>query len=217
MRHVVIGIAGGSGAGKSTVAQNVLALLHAESATLVEQDAYYRDLSALPPHERELVNFDHPDSLDNELLAQHLRALKRGEAVPRPVYDFTTHTRARSPVWLEPRRIILVEGILILGLAELREVMDLKIFVDTDADLRLIRRTRRDMQERGRSLDSVLEQYERTVRPMHIEFVEPSKRWADVIVPEGGFNETAVEMLAFTIRRLLDERGPVAASGREAR
>ena len=198
--NLVIGLAGGSGAGKTTVAQNVLALLRTESATLVEQDAYYRDRSGLPEAERDQINFDHPDSLDNELLARHLSALKRGEVVERPVYDFATHTRAASSVRLEPSRIILVEGILVLAVPELRDVMDLKIFVDTDADLRLIRRTRRDLRDRGRTLDSVLDQYERTVRPMHIEFVEPSKRWADVIVPEGGFNETAVEMLAFTIR-----------------
>ena len=211
MANLVVGIAGGSGAGKTTVAQNVLKLLSSDAgrpaqATLVEQDAYYRSLDELGATERERVNFDHPDSLDNTLLLDHLRALKRGEAVRRPVYDFKTHSRTGSFAWLEPRAIILVEGILIFSVSDLREAMDLKIFVDTDADLRLMRRIRRDLQERARSLESVFEQYERTVRPMHIEFVEPSKRWADVIVPEGGFNETAIEMLAHTIRRLLEER-----------
>ncbi len=205
MRYVIIGVAGGTGSGKTTVAQEILRLVGEENIAYIPHDAYYKDLSHLSFEERRKVNFDHPDSLDTALLVEHLKQLKQGHSVEVPVYDFTTHTRTRQTRTVNPAPIILVEGILIFAEPELRDLFDVRLFVDTDADLRIIRRIKRDVQERGRTLDSVIEQYMETVRPMHLEFVEPSKRYAHVIIPEGGHNITAIKMVAARIRALLDE------------
>lgn len=200
---VVIGVAGGTGSGKTTVAHRILEQVGAEHIAYIPHDAYYKDLRHLPPEERANVNFDHPDSLDTELMASHLRALRAGEAVQIPQYDFTTHTRATATVKIAPAPIIIVEGILIFAEPELRELFDVRLYVDTAADIRLIRRLERDVQDRGRTFQAVIAQYLRTVRPMHLEFVEPSKRYADVIIPQGGFNKVAIEMVAARIRGLL--------------
>ncbi|HEY57962.1 MAG TPA: uridine kinase [Anaerolineae bacterium] len=200
---IVIGIAGGTGSGKTTVAQEILRRVGPDKIAYLPHDAYYKDHSHLSPEERALVNYDHPDSLETSLLVTHIQALKRGQTIERPVYDFTSHSRTKQTVRVEPRPIILVEGILIFVEPELRELFDVKIFVDTDADIRFIRRLRRDIQERGRTVESVIEQYLHTVRPMHLEFVEPSKRYADVIIPEGGFNEVALDMVIARIHHLL--------------
>ncbi len=205
MRSVTIGVAGGSGSGKTTVAHRILDLVGAEHIAYIPHDAYYKDLGHLPLEERFKVNFDHPDALETPLLIEHLRRLQAGEAVDIPIYDFTTYTRTRETRRVEPAPIILVEGILIFAEPTLREMFDVKLFVDTDADIRLIRRLQRDMRERGRSFESIIKQYLTTVRPMHLEFVEPSKRYADVIIPEGGYNEVAIEMVAARIRGLLLE------------
>jgi uridine kinase len=207
MQPVVIGVAGGTGSGKTTVAQEILNRAGTEQISLIQHDAYYKDLSVLPLAQRAMMNFDHPDSLDNELLIAHLKALKAGRPVEIPVYDFTTHTRSTETRWVEPHRVILLEGILIFADEALRKQMDVKIYVDTDADIRFIRRLQRDLAERGRTMESVIHQYLATVRPMHEEFVERSKRYADVIIPEGGFNEVAIEMIAARIRALLEGNG----------
>jgi uridine kinase len=203
MEPVVIGVAGGTGSGKTTVAQEILKRAGTKQISLIQHDAYYRDLSDLPLAQRAMQNFDHPDALDNNLLIAHLQELKAGRAVETPVYDFTTHTRTAQTHHVEPHRVILLEGILIFADEALRREMDVKIYVDTDADIRFIRRLQRDIAERGRTMESVIRQYLATVRPMHQEFVEPSKRYADIIIPEGGFNEVAMEMIAARIRVLL--------------
>ncbi len=207
-RSIVIAVAGGTGSGKTTVAREILARVGTEHIAYIPHDAYYRDLSHLPYHLRMQVNFDHPDSLETELLVEHLRKLKAGEPVEIPVYDFTTHTRTSRTQRIGPAPVILVEGILVFAEPALRELFDVKLYVDTDADLRFIRRLQRDVQERGRTLESVIQQYLTTVRPMHLEFVEPSKRYADVIIPEGGFNEVAIEMVAARVRGLLEQIRP---------
>ena len=204
MQSITIGVAGGTGSGKTTVALKILERVGFDRITYVPHDAYYRDASTLPPAERAQLNFDHPDSLDNDLLIKHLRQLQAGQAVEIPVYDFKTHSRTAETRQVTPQPVILVEGILIFVDKRLRDLMDVKIFVDTDADIRFIRRLQRDIQERGRLAESVINQYLRTVRPMHLEFVEPSKRHADVIIPEGGFNEVAVEMVAARLRALVE-------------
>ena len=204
METVVIGMAGGTGSGKTTVAREILRRAGTEQISLIQHDAYYRDLGDLPLAQRAMQNFDHPDALDNDLLITHLRELKAGRAIEIPVYDFTTHTRTEETRHVEPGRIILVEGILIFADEALRRLMDVKIFVDTDSDIRFIRRLQRDIAERGRTMDSVIHQYLATVRPMHQEFVESSKRFADVIIPEGGFNEVAMDLIAARIKALLD-------------
>jgi uridine kinase len=203
MEPVVVGVAGGTGSGKTTVARAILDRAGTSQISLIEHDAYYKDLGDLPLAQRALRNFDHPDALDNQLLIAHLKRLKSGQAVAVPVYDFTTHTRTADTHKVKPSRVILVEGILILADDALRELMDVKIYVDTDADIRLIRRIQRDLDERGRTLGSVIQQYLATVRPMHEQFVEPSKRYADVIIPEGGFNEVAMDLIAARIKALL--------------
>ncbi len=207
MEPVVIGVAGGTGSGKTTVARAILKRAGTQQISLIQHDAYYKDLSDLPLAQRSMMNFDHPDALDNELLIVHLKELKAGRAIEMPVYDFTTHTRTGQTRRVEPHRIILVEGILIFADEALRRLMDVKIYVDTDSDIRFIRRLQRDIAERGRTMESVIHQYLTTVRPMHQEFVEPSKRYADVIIPEGGFNEVAIELIAARIKALLEAGG----------
>ena len=205
MEPVVVGVAGGTGSGKTTVAQAILDRAGTSQISLIQHDAYYKDLGDLPVAQRALRNFDHPDALDNQLLIAHLKKLKSGQPVEMPIYDFTTHTRTSETVIVKPSRVILFEGILILADEALRQLMDVKIYVDTDADIRLIRRIQRDLAERGRTLDSVIHQYRATVRPMHEQFVEPSKRHADIIIPEGGFNEVAMDLIAARIKALLVE------------
>jgi uridine kinase len=204
-RPVIIGLAGGSGSGKSTILRRLLEELGPERVSVLEHDAYYRDLDDIPFEDRLRINYDHPDSLETSLLVQHVEHLLEGRAVDKPIYDFTKHTRSNSTVRIDPTPIIIVEGILVLAEPELTKRMDIRLFVDTDDDIRLMRRIRRDMIERGRSLESVLDQYEATVRPMHIEFVEPSKRCADVIIPRGGHNEVAFDLVLSRIRYLFHE------------
>jgi uridine kinase len=210
MASLVIGICGGTGSGKTTIADHIIAALPRESVVVIQQDHYYRDLPHLPLDERARQNFDHPDSIDMPLLVEHVRRLREGKAIERPVYDFTQHARSGETVRLEPRPAVILEGILLLENAALRELMDIKIFVDTDADLRFIRRLRRDIRERGRTMESVVEQYMATVRPMHMEFVEPSKRYADVIIPEGGHNLVGIDLVIQKIRSLV----PAGQNGR---
>jgi uridine kinase len=206
MKHpdpLVIGIAGGSGSGKTTVAQVILQRVGPDRIAYLQHDSYYKDLSGLPPAQRDEVNFDHPNSLETELLIQHIASLRDGKPVEVPIYDFSTDSRTSRTFTIEPRRVIIVEGILIFTEAKLREMFDVKIFVDTDSDLRFIRRLERDIKERGRTTESVIEQYQHTVRPMHLEFVEPSKRYADVIIPRGGFNTAALDMVVARVEALL--------------
>lgn len=202
---VVIGIAGGSGSGKTTVLQNIIDEMGADPIAILDHDAYYRDLSHLSPEERAEFNFDHPDALETDLMREQLDELIQGEPIEKPVYDFTTHTRKAETETVDPRPVIIIEGILILAEAALKERMDIKIYVDTADDIRLMRRIRRDMQERGRSIEGILRQYERTVRPMHLEFVEPSKREADIIIPRGGHNHVAIQMVMSRIQDLLPD------------
>ncbi len=208
---IVIGVAGGSASGKTSVAQAIIDRVGRSSIAHLTHDVYYRDLAHLPIAERALVNFDHPQSLDTPLLVEQIRSLLAGVSVDVPTYDYARYMRLAETIRVDPRPVILVEGILIFSEPELRQLMQIKVFVDTDADLRLIRRIRRDMLERGRSLDSVLIQYERTVRPMHLEFVEPSRRFADVIVPGGGWNEIAIEVLAARLQAVLQQSEAPAA------
>jgi len=206
MKHpdpLVIGIAGGSGSGKTTVAQEILQRVGPARIAFLQHDSYYKDLSGLPPTQRAEVNFDHPNSLETDLLTQHIASLRDGKAVEVPIYDFSTHSRTDRTFTVQPRGVILVEGILLFTEATLREMFDVKIFVDTDSDIRFIRRLERDLAERGRTTESVIKQYQSTVRPMHLEFVEPSKRYADVIIPEGGFNTAALDMVVARIESLL--------------
>jgi uridine kinase len=207
MEPVIIGVAGGTGSGKTTVAREILRRAGTSRIAFIQHDAYYKDLADLPLPQRAMTNFDHPDALDNPLLVAHLQALKAGQPVEIPVYDFTTHTRTAQTQPVEPQPVILLEGILIFADEALRRLMDVKIYVDTDADIRFIRRLERDIKERGRTTESVIRQYLSTVRPMHLEFVEPSKRHADVIIPEGGFNEVAMDMIASRIRSLVRAAG----------
>ena len=204
-KPVTLGIAGGSGSGKTTVASALLERVGPENIAVVAHDSYYKDLSHLPDNQRAQVNFDHPDSLDTALMTEQIHLLQQEHSVQVPIYDFTIHERTIKTRLVEPRPIILVEGILILAEASLRELCDIKIFVDIDPDVRFIRRLERDTCERGRSVESVVQQYMTTVRPMHLRFVEPSKRYADVIIPEGGYNTVAIDIVAERIRRVLSE------------
>jgi len=200
---IIIGICGGTGSGKTSVARKVLEAIGGEKVLLLSQDCYYKDNSHRTQEERNHINFDHPDALDTSLLIDHLEALKLNRSVNQPVYDFTTHSRKPEQVRLEPHPVVVVEGILIFVDKKLRDLFDLKVFVDTDPDVRFIRRLRRDIVKRGRTIDSVVQQYLQTVRPMHLEFVEPSKRYADVIIPEGAMNAVGVEFLIERIRASL--------------
>jgi uridine kinase len=199
---VVIGVAGGSGSGKTTVVRRIVESLGSAQVTVLEHDSYYRERRDLRFEERAALNYDHPDSLETDLLVRHVQALRAGQPVEVPVYDFTRYNRTGATVTAHPRRAIIVEGILIYTDAPLRKLLDIKVFVDADDDIRFIRRLRRDVAERGRTMESVIEQYQNTVKPMHLDFVEPSKRYADIIVPQGGHNTVAIGMLLTLIRSL---------------
>ncbi len=203
---VTIGVAGGTGSGKTTVSNAILERLGQQHVAYLPHDAYYRSLQDMPRINKEVVNFDHPDSFDTPALVQHILQLQRGEAADIPTYDFSTHSPLERVQRIAPQPIILVEGILIFAEPNLRELFDIRIFVDTDADIRFIRRLNRDVHERGRSVESIIHQYLTSVRPMHLEFVEPSKRYADVIIPEGGQNLVAIEMVADRIRCMIAPR-----------
>lgn len=206
-RRILIGIAGGSGSGKTLVARTIVRELGSDRVVIVDQDSYYRNLDDIPLRDRETRNFDHPDAFDNDLLKQHLRELLLGLSIEQPIYDYGEHRRLAETRTIGEHLVIVLEGILILTDPELRDLMDIKLFIDADADVRFIRRLRRDLIERGRSVDSIVRQYEESVRPMHVQFVEPSKRWADVIIPEGGHNAVAIDLVKTKIRDLLRERG----------
>ena len=199
----VIGVAGGSGSGKTTVVRRIVDSLGPEHVTLLQHDRYYRDRNDLRLEERAALNYDHPNSLETDLLVSHVQALKRGHPVQVPAYDFTRHARLAETETFQPRRALIVEGILVFTDAALRDLMDIKVFVDTDSDTRFIRRLQRDVAERGRTMESVIDQYQGTVKPMHLEFVEPSKRYADVIVPLGGHNTVAVDLLLTMLRSVV--------------
>ncbi|MEE8060659.1 MAG: uridine kinase [Gemmatimonadales bacterium] len=208
---LIIGIAGGSGSGKTTVARAITEPLDLD-AVLIDADAYYLDLAHLSLEERKEVNFDHPDALDVELLADHIRRLGDGLPIEKPTYDFSQHTRAEETVIVEPRDVVLVDGILLFADVRLRSLFDIKIFVDVSSDVRFIRRMRRDIMERGRSLENVIDQYLGTVRPMHLEFVEPTKRYADIILPEGGNNEIGIQMVRTRVEAEIQQRRAAAVA-----
>jgi len=200
-----VGVAGGSGSGKTTVAHNLVKAFRDEDVALVQQDAYYQELKNTTIEERAQINFDHPDSIEFSLLAKHLKALKNGESINRPIYDFTTHLRKEESVQIKAKKIIIIEGILVLSIPEIRDMLDVKIFVDTDADEMLLRRIERDINERARTFECVSNQYLTTVKPMYLEFCEPSKRYADIIIPRGGENKIAVNMIIAKLKGYLGE------------
>jgi len=206
-RRLVIGVAGGSGSGKTTVTNAILDRVGRERIALLPHDSYYRDLSHLPLEERARVNFDHPNAFDNALYLEHVDALMHGQQIAMPTYDFATYVRLPEVLVVPPRPVVLLEGILIFADAELRARMSIKLFVDAESDLRIIRRIQRDTSSRGRTVESVIEQYLKTVRPMHLEFVEPSKRYADIIIPIGGLNAIAIDMVVARIEQMLDVGG----------
>jgi uridine kinase len=206
-RGILIGIAGGTGAGKTLVAQSISEDIGSEKVLILEQDSYYKDLRNIPLGERESRNFDHPEAFDRDLLRSHLEMLLAGGEAEVPIYDMRTHTRNPQPVSVKGRRIIILDGILILDDPAIRQLMDIKLYVDADPDIRFIRRLKRDLTERGRTLDQVIRQYEASVRPMHLQFVEPSKRYADLVIPEGGYNAVAIDLLKTKVRSLLREAG----------
>ena len=206
VKPLMIGIAGGTGSGKSTVARRVAEDLSRASVAFIDMDAYYRDFAHLPLEERRRINWDHPEQFDLDLFLDQMTQLQQGLAIDKPVYDFMTHTRAPQTVRVPPADVIVVDGVLLFADERIRELLDVKVFVDADSDIRLARRIKRDMKKRGRPLDEILEQYLSTVRPMHLQFVEPSKRYADVIVPRGGHNAVAIEMIVAKIQRRLEQR-----------
>ncbi|MBD7910366.1 uridine kinase [Clostridium cibarium] len=203
-KPILIGITGGSGSGKSTIANEIFESFGGEKIVMMQQDAYYKDQSHLSMEERVKTNYDHPKAFDNTLLVEHLKTLSKGESIEKPIYDFTIHTRSRETVPVEPKEIIIVEGILILEDKRIRDLLDIKVYVDTDADVRIIRRLLRDMEERGRTIDSVVNQYLTVVRPMHFQFTEPTKRFADIIIPEGGHNKVAIDILVTKMKDILN-------------
>ncbi|SFF52997.1 uridine kinase [Halobacillus alkaliphilus] len=204
-KPVVIGVAGGTGSGKTSVTRSIIQRFADKTILMVEQDYYYKDQSHLPFEERLQTNYDHPLAFDNDLLIEHLKQLIDQKSVEKPTYDYKVHTRSEETIHVEPKEVIIVEGILVLEDERLRDLMDIKVFVDTDADVRIIRRMMRDINERGRTLDSVIEQYINVVRPMHLQFVEPTKRYADLIIPEGGQNHVAIDLMATKIQTVLNE------------
>lgn len=206
MRPMFIGIAGGTGSGKTTVTRAIVERVSEATVAVIEMDSYYKDQRDVPLEERAKVNYDHPSAFDTALLVQHLKQLAAGQPIEKPIYNFALHTREDRFERVVPRDIVIVEGLLVLWEAPVRDLLDIKIFVDTDADVRVLRRLMRDIKQRGRTLESVVEQYLESVRPMHLEFVEPSKRYADVIIPEGGHNEVAIDMVATKVAALLEER-----------
>jgi uridine kinase len=208
---MIIGICGGTGSGKTTIARAIVESVGAQNVVLVEQDSYYRNLSDMPLDERHQANFDHPDSIDSDMLVNHILRLKQGLNVEMPLYDFVTHTRSEKIAIIEPKPVVIVEGILIFSESRVLDLLDCRVFVDTPDDVRLMRRLRRDINERGRTFERTLEQYERTIRPMHFEFVEPSKRHADVIIPEGSNPGISVELLCSMVREKLKEEQGVPA------
>ena len=210
---MIIGISGGTGSGKTTVAYKIIDSVGEENVVFLAQDAYYRSLGDMPLDLRHKVNFDHPDAFDTDLLINHLTALRAGEPIEQPVYHYPTHSRRSETIRVEPRPVIIIEGILVFVNPELRGLMDLKIFVDADADVRFIRRLDRDVHERGRSVESIISQYTTTVRPMHLQFVEPSKRYADIIIPEGGHNEVGIDLITGKIRAILAASGETGDGG----
>ena len=207
MKPLIIGIAGGTGSGKSTVARNVAQALRTESVAFIDMDAYYINFAHLPLEERRKINWDHPAAFDWELLVRQLTQLAAGDPIDKPVYDFVSHTRNQRTVVVPPATVVVIDGILLFADPRVRDLCDVKVFVDADADIRLIRRVRRDMNKRGRPLDEILDQYLKTVQPMHLEFVEPTKRYADIIVPRGGHNEVAIEMIVAKVLRRLKGDG----------
>lgn len=216
-RRILIGIAGGSGSGKTLVARTIVRELGSDRVVIMDQDSYYKNLEDIPMRDRETRNFDHPDAFDNDLLRRHVRELLAGRPIDQPVYDYSAHRRLPETRHVGEHDVIVLEGILIFTDPELLALMDIKLFIDADADVRFIRRLRRDLIERGRSADSIIRQYEESVRPMHLQFVEPSKRHADVIIPEGGHNKVAIDLMKSKIRELLRERGAETAPGIVAR
>mgnify|MGYP000998208034 FL=1 len=206
MRPILIGLCGGSGSGKSTVTEQLYAKTGSERCTVIRQDNYYKDQSPLSFEDRQKTNYDHPFAFDNDLFIEHLKMLREGQAIDMPEYDFSVHNRKKESVRLEPKDIILIEGILLFSEPRILDLLDMRIFVDTDSDVRILRRIKRDMKERARSLDSVIDQYMATVRPAHLQFVEPSKRYADIIVPEGGYNKVAVDLIQTKVDHILDGR-----------
>lgn len=203
MSHMIIGISGGTGSGKTTVAQKIISSVGGDNVVFLQHDSYYRNLGDMPIDLRHKVNFDHPDALDTDLMMNHIEALRAGESIEQPTYDYATHSRRPETIHVEPRPVIIVEGILVFVSPQMRALMDLKIFVDTDADIRFIRRLDRDVHERGRTVESVIAQYTTIVRPMHLQFVEPSKRYADIIIPEGGHNEVGIDLITGKIKSIL--------------
>jgi uridine kinase len=203
-KPIVIGVAGGTGSGKTTVANEIYNEFANESILMIEQDAYYKDQAHLPMEERLKTNYDHPFAFDNDLLIAHVTNLINNNPIDKPVYDYANHTRSSEVTHLEPKDVIILEGILVLEDERLRNLMDIKLFVDTDADLRIIRRMLRDTSERGRSIESVIEQYTTVVRPMHLQFIEPTKRYADIIIPEGGQNAVAIDLMVTKIKTILE-------------
>ena len=206
-RRILIGIAGGSGSGKTLVARTIVRELGTDRVVIIDQDSYYKNLEDIPLRDRDARNFDHPDAFDNELMKRHIRELLAGRPIAQPIYDYSEHRRLPETRQVGEHDVIVLEGILIFTDPELLQLMDIKMFIDADADIRFIRRLRRDLIERGRSADSIIRQYEESVRPMHLQFVEPSKRHADVIIPEGGHNKVAIDLMKTKIRELLRERG----------
>lgn len=202
-KPIIIGVTGGTGSGKTTVTRKIIEEFGDVSLAYIPQDAYYKDQSHLTMDERVLTNYDHPFAFDNDLLSEHIRQLLDGQAVQMPVYDFTQHNRAEETIRVEPKEVIIIEGILIFSDKELRDLMDIKVFVDTDDDIRIIRRIKRDMAERGRSLDSIIDMYTSIVKPMHEQFIEPTKKFADIIIPEGGSNNVAIDLMTTKIRSII--------------
>ncbi len=205
-KPVVIGVAGGSGSGKTSVTKAIYESFKGHSITMIQQDYYYKDQSDLPLEERLKTNYDHPLAFDNDLLIEHIQKLLRYEPIEKPVYDYSLHTRSKEIIEVEPKDVIILEGILVLEDERLRNLMDIKLYVDTDADIRIIRRMSRDIKERGRTLDSVIDQYTNVVRPMHNQFIEPTKRYADVIIPEGGQNHVAIDLMVTKIQTILEQK-----------